>query len=195
MIYLFLFLMSTTFYENIDVCGVQSEFKSYMDYNAITNTKSLQGQLKATVSEIDENGIYTLNGRKLVAMGQKSLGIGDYVDITLDSGETLEVIIGDIKHEGCNSGDGSQIEFIVDTKNMNKEVKLMGNFNIIYKGVIKEMRKNLYKNFELYKEDITLIQSIKEIQKEYYSVQDLINWKMIEENRVKIIEDFFEWKE
>ena len=117
-----------------------------MDYQAITDRTSHQYHLKATAQRIDQDGVFTLEGRKIVAMGFKGLQVGDYGVVTLSSGTNIDILVGDIKHQGCNSADGSQLEFIVDTNNLNSRIRLEGDFNSIYQGVITKIviRGNVY---------------------------------------------------
>ena len=86
-----------------------------------------------------------LENRYLVAMTSFYGNVGDKLDIKLESGLLLEVIIGDIKssgHDYCQSTrDGSMIEFIVDSRVIETKTRNSGNFNHIFKGKITEIRK------------------------------------------------------
>lgn len=119
-------------------CSETSYFKSYMDYRAITSPSSNQYKLQKIA--YTEDGYRKVEDRLMVAMANFS--VGDKLDIHLSSGELIKVIIGDIKAStACSHPDGSILEFIVDTKTMDKGVKISGNFNDIYEGTIKLIEK------------------------------------------------------
>lgn len=119
-------------------CSVTSYFKSYMDYRMITSPSSKQYKLQQNA--YTEDGYRKVDGRMMVAMANFS--VGDKLDIHLSSGEVLQVIIGDIKASTtCAHPDGSILEFIVDTRTMDKGVRVSGNFNDIYEGTIKLIEK------------------------------------------------------
>lgn len=132
------------------VPDIDSDFKSYMDYRAITNTHSEQYQLQK-VSSTDENGLRVHNGYYLIALGTYySSNVGDKFKITLDTGEELLCEVGDIKADSstdetnryveCN---GNIVEFIVDTKKLPKEVRLMGTVSVIdgFEGSVESIEK------------------------------------------------------
>lgn len=119
-------------------CSVTSYFKSYMDYRAITSPSSAQYKLQKIA--YTEDGYRKVEDRMMVAMA--NFTVGDKLDIHLSSGEVLKVIVGDIKASTtCSHPDGSILEFIVDTKTMNRGVKISGNFNDIHEGTIKLIEK------------------------------------------------------
>lgn len=117
-------------------------FKSYMDWKSITNTNSEQYQLQQSCWT-DDNGIRRYKGAYVVAMGTYyAKKIGDRMFVEFEGGQVIEVIIGDFKdnkhvYSGCQHKiDGSVIEFIVDTTLLNKQSKINGSLDNLFKGKI-----------------------------------------------------------
>lgn len=116
---------------------VTKDFKSYMDYGAITNKSSIQWQLQQKA--YTEEGYRKLEGRIMVAMA--AYPVGTELDLYLSSGEILEVVIGDIKAgTSLQHPDGSVVEFIVDTGSMRSDVRRDGSFHNIHKGIIEKVK-------------------------------------------------------
>ena len=124
----------------LTVPDIPTDFKAYMDYRAITDTHSAQYRLQQS-AETDENGLRTYHGKYMVALGTYYGEVGDELTITLDTGESFDVIIGDIKadcdtdatnryHPMANGG-GNVIEFIVDTKQLPHDVRWSGTVSSI----------------------------------------------------------------
>jgi hypothetical protein len=98
-----------------------SSFKSYMDYEKITNKSSEQWKLQQLCTTTG-NGFRTYNGYYTVAVGTGyNAPVGTYLDATLDTGIVLHCIVGDVKSnndtDGTNKQDknnNSVLEFIVD---------------------------------------------------------------------------------
>lgn len=129
--------------ETLSVCNPSATFKSYMDYRAITNTGSPQYRLQ-TQATTGDYGIRTVDGRYTVAMASQYGSVGDELNITLSSGAIIYVVIGDIKgNTSCTHSDGSMIEFIVDTDNMNSTARTYGNFNTIFSGTVVNIERVL----------------------------------------------------
>lgn len=129
---------SEVLYTDYPACSTTSTFKSYMDYRKITNRSSKQYALQQE-AYTGKDGLRYVDDRIMVAMAGRS--VGDILDITLEDGTVLEVIIGDIKgNTKCAHSDGSILEFIVDTRVMDPYVKKMGSYNSVYRGVIKNIR-------------------------------------------------------
>jgi len=139
-----------------EVPDVDTEFKAYMDYRAITNTRSSQYKLQKQ-AWTDENGLRRFDDYYLVAMGSYySSTVGDCFKITLDSGETFKCMIGDCKadcdtdsehmYHPMTEGRGNVIEFIVDTKKLPKEVRTMGTVSAIdiFEGDVESIEKIEY---------------------------------------------------
>lgn len=112
-------------------------FKTYMDYRAITNKKSPQYKMVlATVN--GDYGIRMYDNRYSVAVGTAfNARVGTKIDIYLDSGKVLNCIVGDIKADAhtdvthTQGGHGDVVEFIVDSKVMNKDAKRMGDCSVL----------------------------------------------------------------
>lgn len=130
--------------ELLEVCD-DSTFKSWLDYRSITSRNSLQYKLQGLAETNSLTGIRMLENRYLVALTGIYGDVGDKLDVKLESGVLLEVMIGDVKsvgHDYCRSNnDGSIIEFIVDKNEIDDVVRVSGNFNKIFKGKILEIRK------------------------------------------------------
>ena len=112
-------------------------FKSYMDYRAITSRTSPQWALQYNGSTYTGNyGVRMSGNRYLVAMSSKYGFVGDKVDIYLANGNTLKVVIGDIKKsfEVDSYGrhpDGSVVEFIVDSSAIPSAARTYGSFGAL----------------------------------------------------------------
>lgn len=113
--------------------------KSYMYYQAITNTSSKQYALQMRAYTNSE-GLRMLNGRYMIALGSNyTTTIGQYVDIVLANGTVIECILSDAKSDrhtdstNSISVDGSVAEFIVDT-NLNSASQYTGDVSSSYEG-------------------------------------------------------------
>lgn len=126
-----------------DIPEVNTDFKSYMDFRCITNTRSAQYRLQKKAIT-DENGLRKVDEYYCVALGTYySSNIGDIFKVTLDSGETFKVIVGDIKADKDTDiynmyhvrydGSGDMIEFIVDTDILPRKVRRAGTISAIDK--------------------------------------------------------------
>lgn len=119
----------------------QSTFKSYESYRAITNQSSPQYQLQQ-IAYTGDYGIRMVEDRYCVAMGSYwATEIGTKLDVYLESGELIKVILGDNKqdkHTSSNhrigSGNRDVLEFIVDPDLIPEEVRNCGSFNCIFSG-------------------------------------------------------------
>lgn len=132
------------------VPDIDSNFKSYMDYRCITNTESAQYKLQQDCYT-DENGLRVYDGYYVVALGTYySSTIGDKFKITLDSGEELYCVVGDVKAD-CDTDktnryvpiNGNIIEFIVDTRKLPKDVRFMGTVSALddFEGSVESIEK------------------------------------------------------
>ena len=132
------------------VPDIDSDFKSYMDYRCITNTESAQYELQQECYT-DENGLRVYDGYYVVALGTYySSTIGDKFKITLDSGEELYCVVGDVKAD-CDTDktnryvpiNGNIIEFIVDTRKLPKDVRFMGTVSALddFEGSVESIEK------------------------------------------------------
>ena len=122
------------------VCST-STFKSWMDYRAITSPSSKQYALQKEATT-DKNYGFRLHGDfVMVAMGPQYGPVGSKYIVEFEDGKVLKVIIGDIKHQGCTSDDGSMLEFIVDRHVVPEFLKVSGNFNALFQGRITVIRE------------------------------------------------------
>ena len=108
-------------------------FKSYMSYKKITDESSNQYKLQQN-SETNENGFRIYNNRYCVAIGTAfNADIGQMFDVELKNGTIIPCIVSDIK-ANCDTdktntftSQGCCLEFIVDTNNLDKNAKTMGD--------------------------------------------------------------------
>lgn len=112
--------------------------KSYMSYRAITSKSSRQYKLQNSLAYTDNNGLRMVNGRYCVALGSYyTTTIGQWVDIELENGEIIQGILADCKsnkHTDATNRicfDGSVVEFVVDTKTLDKTAKKMGDISYL----------------------------------------------------------------
>ena len=125
---------------SVTVCST-STFKSWMDYRAITSPSSKQYALQKEATT-DKNYGFRLHGDfVMVAMGPQYGPVGAKYIIEFEDGKVLKVVVGDIKHQGCTSGDGSMLEFIVDRHVVPQFLKVSGDFNSVFKGSIQSIRE------------------------------------------------------
>lgn len=128
-------------YIPMEVPNIDSSFKAYMDYRTITNKNSEQYKLQE-LATTDDNGLRTINGKYLVALGTYySDGCGEEFDVLLDSGKTIRVITGDIKQD-IHTDDKNMmtkvtdtkcniLEFIVDTRMLDEKALRLGDVSCL----------------------------------------------------------------
>ncbi len=136
----------------LTVPDIDTGFKAYMDYRKITNTRSVQYRLQQS-AETDDNGLRIYHGRYMVALGTYYGEVGDELTVTLDTGEVLDVVIGDIKadcttdetnrYHPMSDGSGNVIEFIVDTRELTRDVKWAGDISEIdgFEGNVEKIER------------------------------------------------------
>lgn len=123
--------------ESLPIPDVETDFKTYMDYRAITDISSVQYAMQQE-AYTDSQGIRRIDGDVCVALGTAySDSCGDRFEIFLDSGNTFTAVVGDIKADEhtdkTNSyvelwdGSGDMIEFIVDTPKLDENIRIMGS--------------------------------------------------------------------
>lgn len=108
---------------------------SYMDWRTITDPDSEQWALQQHCYTDPTTGIRMCNGRYCIAIGQEHTDRkGQYVDVTLDNGVTLNCIVADCKRYcdtqggyGVIGADGGIVEFVVDEDYLPEDVILMGS--------------------------------------------------------------------
>ena len=144
--------------EEMKVPNCDTSFKAYMSYKCITNKASEQYKLQLS-AWTDDMGLRKVDDYYLVAMGTYySDTIGDKFRITLEGDKTFDVMIGDIKadihtdnsnmYSPVYNSNGkfrsaNVIEFIIDTKSVDRKVKLMGDVSAYeeFKGNIVKIER------------------------------------------------------
>ena len=123
-----------------EICS-SSAFKSWMDFRSITDRSSKQWKLQQNANTDKNYGFRMVDGNLLVAMGPQYGPVGSEYIIQFEDGKVINAMIGDIKHQGCTSDDGSMIEFIVDSKVLPHFLKDSGNYNDLFQGRITMIRE------------------------------------------------------
>lgn len=125
--------IAVTELEGIEVPDIDSSKKTYMDYRKITRQGSKQLKLQE-LSYTNNQGIREHQGKLMVAMGTYYGTVGDEFKVTLETGEELEVIIGDVKADEHTDSknqhhaiDKSVIEFIIDSRVIDELVLRSGD--------------------------------------------------------------------
>ena len=120
---------------DISISPYASDFKSYMDYRAITNTSSTQYKMQQE-AHTDENGLRKIGEHFCVAMSTYYGNIGDILYVETDKGASWTVILSDVKSDAHTDGthrytvsNHCMMEFIVDTPAMSTSVKRSGTVN------------------------------------------------------------------
>lgn len=116
-----------------------SDFKTYMYSSAVTNTASAQYQLISR-AYVGDYGIMMVDGCYLVAMGTAYANyIGQRYQVTFETGQVINVMIGDVKQDihtdqynSAGAANGDLLEFIVAQPP--EQVAIMGNYNVIFPG-------------------------------------------------------------
>jgi len=112
-------------------------FKSYMDYRAITNRRSLQYLIQKQYAHTGNYGIRMVSNRYCVAIGTAfNVKVGVYFDLILENGVTIPCIVSDIKAKAdtesnniSTKSNGCVSEFIVDSKKLNPIAKVSGDIS------------------------------------------------------------------
>lgn len=118
-----------------------SDFKTYMYGSAVTNTASAQYQLISRAC-VGDYGIMMVDGCYLVAMGTAYAHyIGEKYQVTFESGQVINVMIGDVKqnihtdqYNSAGAANGDLLEFIVAQPP--EQVAIMGNYNVVFPGKV-----------------------------------------------------------
>lgn len=136
----------TTQYTSLGTPNINSSFKTWMDYRAITNTQSAQYKWIRQWGWSDEEGFMRANGERdlginddyyMIALGSYyGNEIGTKYRITTDAGNVFYGVLCDQKadihtnstHQYAANND--VVEFIVDKNKLNYDVKLMGSTNV-----------------------------------------------------------------
>lgn len=112
--------------------------KSYMDYRYITSTISSQYKLQKSKAYTGNYGIRMVNERYCIALGSYyTTTIGQYIDIELEDGSVIQGILADCKDDKHTDStnrinpNGSVVEFVVDTDNLDGTAKIMGDISYV----------------------------------------------------------------
>lgn len=126
--------------------GVNTSFKTYMDWRAVTNTSSAQYKLIRNWGWCDYDGFMRVDGEKdlgidrdyyMIALGSYyGTKIGTKYRITTSTGNVFYGILGDCKadrhtnstHQYARNKD--VVEFIVDSRYLVESVRQMGSANV-----------------------------------------------------------------
>ena len=133
-------------YTNLGVPNINSSFKTWMSYKAVTKKSSPQYKFIRAWGWVDNEGFMRCSGERDLGVGQDyyliALGsyygttIGTKYRITLDTGKVFYGALADCKaNKHTNSTNQYArnkdiVEFLVDVKSLNKDVKRMGNANV-----------------------------------------------------------------
>ena len=118
------------------IAPITSGFKSFMPYTTIKSKISDQYKLQK-IAYTGTYGIRMANNRYCIAIGTAfTTEIGTYVDLVLENGEVIQCIVGDVKADEHTDGNnmitiasGCLTEFIIDSKVLNEDVKLIGDIS------------------------------------------------------------------
>ena len=137
----------TTTYTNLEVpTNVNTSFKTWMDWRCITNKKSAQYKFINAWGWRDSEGFMRCGGERdlgitddyyLIALASYyGTKIGTKYRITTDTGKVFYGALADMKankHTNSTNQYASHndvVEFLIDTRYLNKSVKKMGNANV-----------------------------------------------------------------
>lgn len=118
-------------------CGTSST-KTYMDYRAITNRESQQYKYIQNNMEVRNGLLYDTDGSIGVALGSWWGAIGSKWTVELSNGEVYDIVKIDEKANhhtigGCHHiGDGSVIEFVIDTQTI--PIEWWGGNGLVFNG-------------------------------------------------------------
>ena len=137
----------TVRYTPMGVPAVNSSFKTYMDYRAVTNKASAQYKLIHTWGWSDSQGFMRVTGERelgitndyyMIALGNYyGTTMGTKYRITTDTGNVFYGILSDAK--ACPEVNSTKqyglrnkdiVEFLVNTPMLNREVKKWGSANV-----------------------------------------------------------------
>lgn len=127
-------------------------FKSYMSWRSITNIDSEQYKFQKSCWT-DKKGLRRHNNDYVVALGSYYADyIGQRFTITLDTGKTFTAVVGDFKadrhtdesnkYTPMEDGGKNVIEFIVDTDELDKTARKMGDISYAgFKGNVESIER------------------------------------------------------
>ena len=110
-------------------------FKSFMDYNTITNVGSKQYEIQNAYAITGEYGIRMVDNRYCIALGSYfNCDIGQYVDLILNNGTVIPCVLSEFKDDAHTDyyniitlQNGCMSEFIVNVDSLNDNVKKYGD--------------------------------------------------------------------
>ncbi len=133
-------------YTSLGVPDMNSSFKTYMDYRCITDVSSPQYKYIQDWGWSDSNGFMRAKGETdlgvpddyyMIAMGSRyGTGIGTKYRITTNTGNVFYAVLCDQKSDYDTDSthtfgrNNDIVEFIVDTRQLNRDVKVMGSANV-----------------------------------------------------------------
>lgn len=125
-----------------------TEFKPWMDYRTITDKSSRQWSIvRGNKVRVDDDGLMYVDQYLLVALGTKFGGVGDRLQLKMDTGEIIDVMIADQKQDthtkngnGWNGNNGHIIELVVDSTRLPSDVKRSGSCDAILEGKVTGFR-------------------------------------------------------
>ncbi len=137
----------TVKYTPLEVPDIDSSFKTWMSYKAVTNKQSAQYKFINTYGWSDSEGFMRCTRDQdygieqdyyLIALGSYyGITIGTKYRITLDTGNVFYGVLADCKDDRHTNSTNQYVpvnrnvvEFIVDTSKLNKSVKRMGSANV-----------------------------------------------------------------
>lgn len=114
--------------------NVNTSFKSWMPYTAITNRTSAAYKQQQR-AYTDDNGLRKINNDYCVAMGTfYSSTIGERFKVTMSTGRTFTIIISDIKSDRHTDSthrytahNGCMMEFLIDRSALNSKIRSSGS--------------------------------------------------------------------
>lgn len=123
--------------------------KTYMSYKSITDRTSCQYKLQKRATT-GKYGIRTIDGRYCIAVGSYyCTTIGTKLDIIMKNGTIVKCVLADgkdNKHTDSSNRlgkNGCIVEFIVDTKSLDKTCKKMGDMSYVSSGGLKGAVKSI----------------------------------------------------
>ena len=137
----------TAEYAALGVPNINSSFKSWMSYRAVTDTRSPQYKFINTYGWSDDEGFMRCSGESdlgieddyyLIALGSYySTEVGTKYRITLDTGRVFYGALADCKDNKHTNSTNQYVphnknivEFLVDTSKLNADVRRMGSANV-----------------------------------------------------------------
>ena len=116
-----------------------TDFKSYMDYTAITN-KSSESYKIVTNGWTDEDGLRRFGECYCVALGSYYGEVGDIFLVETSNGNSFKVVKADEKSDKHTDSEhkytlsnGCMLEFIVETNKLAPNIRSSGNINNLEK--------------------------------------------------------------